>query len=306
MTTDITAELPVRQSRVIDLDQAMAHVQDGMTVAIGGFINSSHPMLAVRELIRRGFKNLTVVGAASAGLEIDLLIAAGCARKVVAPYVGAEVLAGIGPAFRAAAERGLIEVYELDEAMYYAALRAAAQRVPFNPWRSGIGTSFPDINPAIKVFQDPCNGETLLAIPALDIDVAFLHAATSDIYGNVQYVGHGYGDRAIYAAADLTFVQVEQIIANEEIRKDPLRTAIPGADGIIRARYGAHPYASPGHYTEDKDHIREYVRAATVWAKDDDFGPMQRYLDSFVSGPGDHVEYLERVGLRRLLALDEY
>lgn len=296
----------VRQSRIVELDVALDHVRPGMTVAIGGFINSSHPMLVVRGLIRRGLKDLVIVGAASSGLEIDMLIAAGCARRVVAPYVGGEVLAAIGPAFRAAAERGLIDVYELDEAMYYAALRAAAQRVPFNPWRSGVGTSFPQVNPAIKVFKDPCNGETLLAIPALNIDVAFLHAAVSDAYGNVQYVGHGFGDRAMYAAADRTFVQVERVVSNEEIRRDPLRTAVPGADGVIRASFGAHPFASPGHYTEDKDHIRDYVRAATAWAKSGDRTALDAYLQHFAREPADHVEYLERVGLRRLLSLGEY
>ncbi len=298
--------IPERQPKIVDLADAVAHVKDGMTVAIGGFINSSHPMMVVRELIRRGAKNLTIVGAASSGLEVDLLIAAGVAKQVVAPYVGAEGLAAIGPAFRAAAERGLIEVFELDEAMYYAGLRAAAQRVPFNPWRSGIGTSFPDVNPAIKVFKDPCNGEMLLAIPAINIDVAFLHAAVSDVYGNVQYVGHAYGDRAIYAAADLTFVQVEQIVSNEEIKRDPLRTVVPGADGIIRGRFGAHPYASPGYYTEDREHIREYVRAATSWAKDSSRDLLDTYLARYVTEPTDLVEYLERVGLRKLLALDEY
>jgi len=306
MTDTERSTPPERKKRIVELDEALARVADGMTIAIGGFINSSHPMLVVRGLIKRGLKNLTIVGAASSGLEIDLLIAAGCARRVVAPYVGGEVLAPIGPAFRTAVERGKVDVFELDEAMYYAGLRAAAQRVPFNPWRSGVGTSFPEINPAIKVFKDPINGETLLAIPAVNIDIAFLHAATSDPYGNVQYIGHAYGDRAIYAAADATFVQVEQIVSNEEIRKDPLRTAIPGADGVIRARFGAHPYSSPGYYTEDQTHIREYVKAATAWAKSDDFGPLSAYLDRFVTGPADHVEYLERVGLRRLLSLDEY
>lgn len=301
-----TPQAPQRRKRIVEPDEVLAKVRDGMTVAIGGFINSSHPMLVVRGLIKRGVKNLTVVGAASSGLEIDLLIAAGCARKVVAPYVGGEALAPIGPAFRAAAEKGELEVFELDEAMYYAGLRAAAQRVPFNPWRSGVGTSFPEMNPAIKAFQDPVNGETLLAIPAINIDIAFLHAAVSDPYGNVQYVGHGYGDRAIYAAADETYVQVEQVVSNEEIRRDPLRTAIPGADGIMRARFGAHPYSSPGHYIEDQEHIRAYVRAATAWAKSGDFAPLRAYLDEFVFQPADHAAYLERVGIRRLLSLNEY
>jgi glutaconate CoA-transferase subunit A len=295
-----------RQKRIVELEDALARVSNGMTVGIGGFINSSHPMMVVRGLIRRGVKDLTLVGAASSGLEVDLLIAAGCVRKVVAPYVSGEALAPIGPAFRAAAERGKVDVFEIDEAMYYAALRAAAQRVPFNPWRSGVGTSFPEVNPAIKVFKDPINGETLLAIPAIDIDVAFLHAAVSDPYGNVQYVGHGYGDRAMYAAADLTFVQVERVVSNEDIRREPGKTAIPGADGVIRARFGAHPYSSPGHYTEDQEHIARYVRAATAWAKEDDLGPLKAYLDEFVYGPADHAAYLERIGVRRLLALDEY
>ncbi len=299
-------ETSQRKKRIIELDDTLAKVKDGMTIAIGGFINSSHPMLVVRGLIKRRLKNLTVVGPASSGLEIDLLIAAGVAKKVVAPYVGGEVLAPIGPAFRAAAERGKIEVFELDEAMYYCALRAAAQRVPFNPWRSGVGTSFTQMNPAIKEFKDPINGETLLAIPAINIDIAFLHAATSDAYGNVQYIGHGYGDRAIYAAADETYVQVEQVVSNEQIKADPLKTAIPGADGIIRAKFGAHPYSSPGHYIEDKAHIKRYVQAATAWAKSDDFAPLQAYLDEFVTGPKDHAEYLERVGIRQLLALNEY
>ena len=304
--SESTTQRPERRKRIVELDAVLDEVKDGMTIGIGGFINSSHPMLVVRGLIKRGLRALTVVGAASSGLEIDLLIAAGCVKKVVAPYVGGEALAPIGPAFRAAAEQGTIDVFELDEAMYYAGLRAAAQRVPFNPWRAGVGTSFPEVNPAIKTFTDPIDGETLLAIPAVNLDIAFLHAAISDAYGNVQYVGHGYGDRAIHAAADRTFVQVEQIVSNEEIRRDPLKTAIPGADGIIRAPFGAHPYASPGHYVEDREHIGRYVKAATAWTKSGDFAPLESYLDEFVMQPEDHVAYLERVGLRRLFALNEY
>lgn len=299
-------QTPKRASRLLSIDAALDQVQAGMTVAVGGFINSSHPMLAVRGLIRRGVKNLRLVGAASAGLEIDLLIAAGCVREVVTPYISGEALAPIGPAFRAAAQAGKIDVFELDEALYYAGLRAAAQRVPFNPWKAGLGTSFPQINPALREMQDPASGEWVIAVPAINIDVAFLHAACSDIYGNVQHVGHGYGDRAIYAAADRTFVQVEKIVSNEEIRKEPLKTSIPGADGVIRAPFGAHPYSSPGFYTEDAVHIGEYVKAATQWAKDGNFGPLQAYIDRYVMEPADHVAYLERIGLRRLFSLDEY
>ena len=71
-----------------------------MTISIGGFLNSSHPMPLVRAIIRNGVKNLTVVGAASAGLETDLLIGAGCVKTVIAPMISGESLAPIGPSFR--------------------------------------------------------------------------------------------------------------------------------------------------------------------------------------------------------------
>ena len=306
MNAPFTAQAMKRESKIIDVEDALAKVEDGMVIGIGGFINAAHPMLIVRGLIRKGVRNLTIVGAASAGLEIDLLIAAGCAAKVATPYVSGEKLAPIGPAFRAAAEAGKIEVYELDEALYYCALRAAAQRVPFNPWKAGVGTSFPVVNPAIKEIDDPITGERILAIPALDLDIAFLHAAVSDRYGNVQHIGHGYGDRAIHAAADLTFVQVEKIVSNEEIKKDPLKTTVAGADGVIRAPFGAHPYSSPGFYAEDQAHIAEYVKAATQWAKEGDFSGLKAYIDTYIMDPQDHVEYMETVGVRRLFSLDEY
>lgn len=37
-----------RASRIVEDDEALAAVEDGMTVAIGGFINSGHPMVLVR------------------------------------------------------------------------------------------------------------------------------------------------------------------------------------------------------------------------------------------------------------------
>ena len=76
-----------------------------MTVALGGRATASHAMVAVRHMIRRGLRNLTVIGSPDG---------AGCVRKLICPYVGAEVLAPIGP-FSRAAERGDIEIWECDQ-----------------------------------------------------------------------------------------------------------------------------------------------------------------------------------------------
>jgi glutaconate CoA-transferase, subunit A len=306
-TTDTTTAAPgIRRSVVAAARDAVALVQDGMTVAIGGFINAAHPMTLVRELIRQRRRDLAIVGAASAGLEIDVLIASGCARKVITPYVGAEGLGAIGPMFRAMAQRGELEVIELDEAMYYAGLRAAAQCLPFNPWRAGVGTSYPVVNPSLVQFTDPIRGETLLAVPALDIDVALLHASISDKFGNVQHSGTGFGDRAIAAAADTVVVSVERLVSTEQIRQNPAATSVAGANHIVVAPYGAHPFGSDGHYAPDVVHIRNYVEAATQFLKTGRRDSVDEYLDRFVYGTTDDVEYLERIGLRQLLSLGEY
>ena len=295
-----------RKEVIIDEVESGKWIQDGMAIIIGGFITSSHPMAIIRQIIRNKVKDLTVIGSASSGLDIDLLIGAGCVKKVVSPYVGAETLAPIGPCFRIAAQKGEIDVWEIDEAMYYAGLRAAAQMLPFMPWRGCVGTSYPEVNPDIKEFKDPIKGETLLAVPAIEPDISIIHAAYADVYGNVQHLGTGFGDRAHARAADKRIVQVEKIVPNQEIRKDPLKTTVFGADAIIRAPYGAYPFSSPGFYLEDTEYIKEYVRAATVYAKNNDRGPLEEYLNKYIYEPETHVDYLERIGIRRLVGLYEY
>jgi len=297
---------PERKHVIIDEKEAASYIKDGMTIAIGGFINSSHPMAIVRQVIRNGVKNLTVIGAASGGLDLDLMIGAGCIRKLVTTYVAGEYLCPIGPFFRVAAERGEIEVFECDEGMFYCILRAAAQKLPFHPWKAGIGTSYPEVNPEIKVFKDPIKGEPLLAIPAIKPEVAIIHAAHADPYGNVQHIGTGFGDRSMWRAADKTIVTVEKIVPNEEIRKNPLATSLHAVDAVVRAPYGSHPYASPGYYVEDAEHIREYVDAANTYAKKGDRGPFERYLQKYIYGPETHADYLEVVGVKRLISLYEY
>lgn len=295
-----------RRDVVVDAAAAVAEIADGMTVAVGGFINSGHPMALVHELIRQGRRDLVLVGAASSGLEVDLLVAAGCVRRVVAPYVGAEGLTGIGPAFRYAVQAGEVEVWELDEALYYAGLRAAAQGLPFNPWRAGVGTSLPELNADLKPMTDPIRGEPLLAVPAIEIDVALLHAAIADRHGNVQHHGTGYGDRAIHAASRTTAVAVERLVSTEEIRRDPRATSIPDADAVVRAPFGCHPFGAEGFYPPDREQLEEYLGAARRLLKTGDRGAVDAYLDHYVRQPPDHAGYLERVGLRRLLALSEY
>ena len=288
-----------RSSHIIDEAEAAGRITDGMTVAIG----SPTPMALVRQIIRRGLKDLTVV---DVGLSLDMLIAAGCVRKVVSYYAGGGFGVPVAPAFRRAAERGAIEVWECEEGILTSGLQAGAQGLPFLPWRGGVGTSLPEVNPDLKVFSDPIRGETLLAVPPIKPDVTLLHAAVSDAYGNVQHVGGpGWIDLFMQRAADHTIVQVEKIVANEDIRKDPWATTIAGADAIVRLPYGAHPFYSRGYYIQDNTHLKDYLEASTAAAKGDS-AALDAYFARYCREPAGHADYLEQIGIKRLLELHEY
>lgn len=302
----VSTQSPRRTSVVTTEREALADLQDGMTIVLGGFANSGHPMSLIREVMRSGKRDLTIMGAATSSLEVDMLIASGCVKKVISPYVGGETIVGIGPVFKRAAERGEIDIWEIDEAMYYCALNAAAQRLPFLPWRALVGTSFPELNPDLKVFDDPIKGEPLIAVPAIEPDYALLHASAADAYGNVQHVGSGFGDRAMARAADRTIVSVERVISNEELRRFPERTSIPLVDGIVRAPFGAHPFSSVGHYLEDIRFLQAYVVAANKYAREDDRTALDEWFEAYVNAPEDHLDYLERIGARTLFTLNEF
>jgi glutaconate CoA-transferase subunit A len=258
----------------------------------------------VRELIKRGVRNLTVIGSATAGLEIDLLIGAGCVRKLIAPYVGAELYAPIGNCFRRAVENRESELWESSEYILYAGLQARAMGQEFFAWRGGVGTSIPELNPDLKVFQSPLgDGKEYLAVPAIGADWGFFHVGWADVYGNAQHVGARFGDRLLARAADRVAVCAERIVPNSFIRRNPLMTSIPYADLVVEAPYGSHPYAAHGFYAEDEEHIAAYVEATSAYRKGDERA-FRQYLEEWVTGPADHEAYLEKVGIRRLLQLE--
>src|ERR1700681_3403418 len=239
-----------RKEVVSSVKDAAAKIRDGMTIAVGGFGADNHPMALVREIIRNGTKNLTVIASATAGLEIDLLIGAGCVKKLIAPYVGQEMYCPIGHNFRKYCEAGEIELWECSEYILYAGLFAAASGQEFFAWRGGVGTSIPELNPDLVQFIDPI-GKTkkIIAVPPLRADWAIIHVGWSDAYGDGQHLGA--------RAADRIMVQAQRVVPNSVIRKNPFMTTIAYADCVVEAPYGGHPYAAHGFYKEDVEFIRD-------------------------------------------------
>ncbi len=294
-----------RAERVIGAPEAAGLVRDGMVVGLSGFSYQNPPMALVREIIRRRVAGLTVVSGPTSGIETDLLIGAGCVRKVVTAGVVFETVAPIAPAFRRAAERGEIEVWECDECLWHLALKAAAWGMPYLLWRGGVGTSIPELNQDLVEVEE--GGTRYLKVPPIRPDVVFLHAAEADPYGNVRmareaYLGRSFSERALASACRGPVVaSVERIVPNEEVVEGPGLTIVRGAL-VVEAPWGAHPGGTSGRTIPDLDHYRDYAAAGEARRRGEPEA-YQAYLERHVYGPEHHDDYVRTIGMERLEAL---
>jgi glutaconate CoA-transferase subunit A len=249
----------------------VGELRDGMTIGIGGWGSRRKPMSIVREILRSDLRDLTVV--AYGGPDVGMLCAAGKVRKVVYGFVSLDSIP-LEPHFRAAREQGTIEAMELDEGMLQWGLRAAAMRVSFLPCRAGLGSAIMDVNPELKTVESPYDGQVLVAMPALHLDVAIVHANRADARGNGQYLGPDwFFDDLFCMAADRRFMSCERVVDTADFLKEgseqTLKINRMMTDGVIEAPYGAHFTHCIPDYQRDETVQREYAATAKdpdAWA----------------------------------------
>jgi glutaconate CoA-transferase subunit A len=246
-------------------DEAVAEVTDGMTIGIGGWGSRRKPMAFIRALVRKGVKDLTVVS--YGGPDIGILCATGQLKKAVYGFVSLDSIA-LEPHFRKARQNGTIEAVELDEGMFLLGLRAAAQRLPFLPTRAGLGSDVLKINPHLKTVKSPYgDGEEFVAVPASNVDVAFIHMNRADASGNGQALGRDpYFDNLFCMAAKKAFMSCEKIVPTEElVSGGPLQSLLINrmmVSGVVEAPGGAHFTECPPDYARDEKFQREYAATA--------------------------------------------
>jgi len=288
-----------RASKIKTPEEAFRVIKQGTTLAMTCTHYNSVPMGAIRQIIRLGPKDLTIIPTPSAGLAIDLLIAAGCVKKVYASYVGLEFL-GLAPNFRRAVEQGTIEVSDVDETSIVLGYRAAGTGLPFALLPAFYKlTDLPRVNPEVfKEIRDPFTGAVCYAMTPLKPDVAVIHVPECDQYGNARQLGGHHTEALIAKAADHVIITTERIIPHEQVMANPTLTTVPGllVNSVVHLPYGAHPGSCPATYNPDEEHLAEYARLAKE-------GRTADYIAKYVTGPADHFAYLDLIGAGRLMQL---
>lgn len=292
-----------REKKLRDLSDIREWIHDGDRIAIGGFAVYQRPMAIVREIVRQGIKDLTIVGIVNS-MDADLLIGAGCVSVIETSYVGLEKY-GLALNYRRAVQEGTIKVKHYPEMLAWDRFRADREGWPYWPVYYLSDCDIVLRNPDIIEYSCPMTGKPVHALPAAKPDVVLLHAYKSDIYGNLQlqprWMLPQIQDVDLARACDRVIATVEHIVDTEEIKKHPERTQVPAfkTKAIFDVNYGSHPTMTLDCTKEDVEAFSEYAEASKSKESFDE------YLKKYIYDVKDNDEYLSLFGKEHLERLED-
>ena len=204
--------------RITNADAAVARINDGATILMGGFGLCGIPENLIAALRRKGTKDLTVASN-NAGVDdfgIGLLLQNKQVRKMIASYVGEN------KTFEQLALKKEIEVELNPQGTLAERIRCGGAGIPAFFTATGYGTLAAE-DKETREF----NGRQYVLVPALRGDFAFIKAWKGDRWGNLVYRKTARNYNAVMAtAANYVIAEVEEIVELGEL--DPNYVHTPG------------------------------------------------------------------------------
>ena len=252
-----------------------AEIPNGAKLAV---FKDNVPMALARALIRKNSKNLHMIGVPTSGLFADMLIGAGCVKTMESSGVTMSEY-GQAPCFVRAVQSGAIQLLDSTCPAVYTGLQAAEKGIPFMPIRGLLGSDILANRPDYKIIDNPyAVADPIVAIPALQPDVAVFHVPLADRHGNV-WTGGQHELKLMAHAARATLVTCERLYDGNLLADAQLAAATISAfyiTAISIVEHGCWPLALPGYYPADEAAIRVYMHSAQNAAG------MRNWLDEHV------------------------
>ncbi len=201
---------------VRDAHQAIAEIQDGVTIMIGGFGLCGIPENSIAALRDKGTKNLTVISD-NAGVDdfgIGLLLQRRQVKKMIATDVGGNRL------FEQLVLNGELTIELNPQGTFAERIRAGGAGIGGFYTPTGYGTIVAE-GKEIRTWD----GKHYVLERSLRADYAFVKAWKGDRYGNLVYRKTARNLNPIMAtAADITIAEVEQLVEPGELDPDWIHT----------------------------------------------------------------------------------
>jgi 3-oxoadipate CoA-transferase alpha subunit len=208
---------------VATLEEAVAGVQDGATLLIGGFGSSGVPTELICALLDQGARELTVVNnnAGNGAIGLSQLVAAGRVRRMICSFArSSNKLQPNAVAFAEAYREGRIELECVPQGTMAERMRAAGAGMgPFYT-PTAYGTALAE-GKETRVFD----GVGYVLEQPLRGDFAFIKAQLGDRWGNLTYRYAGRNFAPVMAmAASVTVAQVDRIVELGELPAEHVMT----------------------------------------------------------------------------------
>lgn len=199
-------------------EEAMAGLEDNMTVIAGGFGLCGIPEGLIAQIQKMGTKGLTVASN-NCGVDdfgLGLLLPNRQIKKIIASYVGENA------EFERQMMSGELEVQLTPQGTLAEQMRAGGAGIPAFFTATGVGTPVAEGKEERNI-----NGRDYILEEALTGDFAIVKAWKADRYGNLvfRHTARNFNPMAA-TAGKITVVEVEEIVEPGEL--DPNEIHTPG------------------------------------------------------------------------------
>ena len=131
---------PEIDDKLMDLEEAVSRfIKDGCQLAIGGFTIVRNPMAIAYEIIRKGIRDIHLV-CHSHGQALDVLLGAGCVKRLEIAYGGNGRYAPTCIRFKKAIQQGELEFEDYSNYQMTLRFLAGALGMSFISTKSGLGS----------------------------------------------------------------------------------------------------------------------------------------------------------------------
>ncbi len=245
------------------VEEIAAKISDGSLLALPPEY-APCSMEGIRALVRRGARDLRLLGVPQFGIQAELLIGSGCVAEIETAAVTLGEF-GLAPRFTDAVKKQNIIMRDTTCPAIHAALQASEKGVPFMPLRGLIGSDILTRRDDWLVADNPFGeNDPIVYLPAIKPNATLFHAAKGDVHGNV-WIGLRRELMVMAHASKAAYVSVEEIV-DGDLLSDPQTAAgtIPGLyiTAIAKAHKGAWPLGVPHFYERDNEHLAHYAELA--------------------------------------------
>ncbi|MCL2562262.1 MAG: CoA transferase subunit A [Rikenellaceae bacterium] len=212
-------------NKIISAEQVAAHVKDGMTLMIGGFLGNGTPEKLIDALLASGVKDLTIIcnDTSFPDRGIGRLVAERRVRRVITSHIGTNPNTG------EQMNTGQIEVEFSPQGTLAERVRAGGSGLGGVLTPTGLGTMVAEGKEVIEV-----DGRKYLLERPLRADVALIGASAGDCSGNLIYKGTSQNFNPLMAmAADTVIAQVGELVETGALAPENVRTPAIFVDYIV-------------------------------------------------------------------------